>query len=74
MKVELHKPASKQVLTDALGLAGVQVDDGAVDLWTPLEQALAFDWALREHLGASDNPIQRRPKPSFVTAAQPAGG
>ncbi len=36
--------------------------------WTPLERLLAYDWGMREHLAASDNPIMRRPRPSFLSA------
>ncbi len=33
---------------------------------------MALDWAAREHLSASDNPVERRERPSFIrTANQP---
>jgi hypothetical protein len=51
-------------------LVEVTADQGAVETWTELELALAFDWAMREHLAASGNPVKRRDKPSFVTAAE----
>jgi hypothetical protein len=50
-----------------LALASVQIDAEAMEYWTPIELALAFDWAAREHLIASDNEgIEQRPKPNFV--------
>lgn len=33
---------------------------------TELERLLAYDWAMREHLRASDNVIRRRERPSFL--------
>ncbi len=38
-----------------------------LERWTPLERLLAYDWAMREHLAASDNPVKRRPRPSFLS-------
>jgi hypothetical protein len=74
MRIELYEPLDNQTLTDALGLVGARVSDAAIALWTRLERALAFDWAIREHLAASDNNvIRRRDKPSFVTAAEIPG-
>jgi len=35
--------------------------------WTPLERLLVYDWTIREHFRASDNPyIKRRLKPSLL--------
>lgn len=62
------------VLLDLLGLAGVTVPREAAEMWTPLERCLAADWAAREHLAASDNMNRRRPKPSFVIAAEALPG
>jgi hypothetical protein len=59
-----------QLVTDVLGLVSVTVPPAAAEPWTRMERLLAYDWAIREHLRASDNPVPRRDKPSFVTAAQ----
>lgn len=53
------------VLRDALGLVGESLPDDWV-LWTPLEAQVVCDWAMREHLHASDVPVQRRPRPSLL--------
>lgn len=38
--------------------------------WTPIELLVAYDWAIREHLRASDNTtVRRRVKPWFVDGA-----
>ena len=34
--------------------------------WTAEQREHAEEWAGREHLGASDNPIRRIPKPDFL--------
>ncbi len=44
---------------------------GDIETWTPLECALAYDWAMREHLHASDNIIHRRPRPTFTVHRTP---
>jgi hypothetical protein len=35
---------------------------------TEFERVLAYDWAAREHLRASDNLVRRRARPSFLEA------
>lgn len=40
-----------------------------VATWTRFERLLAYDWAWRVHLRASDNPVRRRPRPSFTLNA-----
>jgi hypothetical protein len=73
MRPELFTPEGvlePEMLRNFIGLVMVTVDAKAVESWTDLEMVLAYDWAAREHLHASDNPVQRRPKPSFVTAAE----
>lgn len=35
--------------------------------WTPNERSIVYDWAIREHLRASDNlTVRRRPRPYLV--------
>lgn len=38
----------------------------SIHAWTFYEKLLAYDWAMREHLSASDQPVRRRPRPSFT--------
>jgi hypothetical protein len=72
MRPELLCPEkiTSEAVADALALVGSQVDRGALGRWVHLEKVLAYDWAMREHLRASDGLIGRRDKPSFVTAAE----
>lgn len=60
---------SPATLRNVLLLAGHDVTETAIVPWTQLERLLAYDYAMREHLHASDNPIRRRPCPSFVRQA-----
>lgn len=34
--------------------------------WTELEKLMVFDWAIRIHLRASDNPTRLRERPSLM--------
>lgn len=75
MRPELLTPEGTldpEMLRNVFALIGVTVDQEALEPWTDLELVLAYDWAVREHLHASDNPVQRRPRPSFVEAAEKA--
>lgn len=61
-------PLTKTEVVDALALVGAEIDVTVTpeDL-SPLELLVMFDWAMREHLGASDNrSIRRRRRPSTV--------
>lgn len=55
-----------EIVSDALSLACVYYPSHKIGFWTPLERLLAYDWAMREHMSASDNPVQRRPRPYFL--------
>jgi hypothetical protein len=59
-----------EVVESALLLVGLPVVPplAVIEQWSPLELMVAFDWAMREHLHASDNPLMCRPRPWFVTA------
>lgn len=77
MRPELLTPAnfsadeySRTLLRDALSLAGVTVHQENLESWTELEMAVAYDWAVRVHLHASDNRVKVRDKPTFVLAAE----
>lgn len=58
-----------EMTRDILALAGARIAVETIQLWTGTERVVAFDWAAREHLSASDNAIDRRDKPWFVTVA-----
>jgi hypothetical protein len=63
------------VVQNTLALVGVTIGRHGrygIGHWTPLERLIAYDWALRCHLRASDNPTQLRPKPNFVEIAENA--
>lgn len=63
------EPLSVQDLHDVLLVAGADVPAGHIEQWTDNERALAYDWAAREHLAASDNPVKRRPVPYLIKGA-----
>lgn len=74
MRLTLWEPAGpldSDAVGDALSLV---VHDrslpAASDIakWTVNELRLAYDWAMREHFSASDNPVRRRPRPHFTIA------
>jgi hypothetical protein len=60
------------VLRDLLLLAGEDIPLERIGKWTPEERAQVADWAGREHLSASDNPVARRPRPSLLGEGQDA--
>lgn len=69
MRPELLEPAggyTPDVVSSALILVGVVKTPADVEPWTKLERAIAYDWSIREHLGASDNLVRRRDKPTFL--------
>jgi hypothetical protein len=77
VKLEFYLPEGEltpEVLRDMLQQVmepGVQVPLEAIGRWTRLEFIMAYDWAAREYLRASDNKrVQRREQPSFVAAAE----
>jgi len=58
-----------QLLQDLLSLvlpAEVTIPDTDISRWTAVERIIAYDWAMRGHLAASDNPIQTRSTPWFI--------
>lgn len=64
-----HMKLTAELTRDMLLLVSIGIPAAIVEQWTPNELALAYDWAAREHLSASDNPVQRRPRPWFITLA-----
>jgi hypothetical protein len=69
-RVEFLEPPGgidAEMLRDVILLAGgPAVPPERLARWTDLERLLAYDWAAREHLHASDNRTRRRPRPSFL--------
>lgn len=67
-RISFYEPAdlSAEVVSDMLSLVGVAIDEMFVRPWTELERLLAYDWAIRVHLRASDNIVRIRPRPSFI--------
>ena len=59
---------ARRVLCDLLSLVGVFCDAETVGDWTQQQRWEATKWAAAEHLGASDNPVKRLPRPSFLPA------
>lgn len=59
---------------DALALAGAEVPAEAIEQWTEGERMMAYDWAMRQYLRASDTAVRRRPKPWFVRVSASGAG
>lgn len=74
MRPELLPPrkVTDEVLLDVLALAGVMLLPEHIAAWAGMERHVAYDWAARVHLHASDNRVKVRDKPSFVQAAEDA--
>jgi hypothetical protein len=72
MRPEFMEPSvhlGAEELRDVLLVVCVDVPVDGIERWTEHERMLAYDWAAREHLHASDNPVRRRPMPSFIAAS-----
>jgi hypothetical protein len=52
---------------DVLLLVGLNVPVDLIAVQTPGDRERAVEWAGREHLGASDNPVRRKPKPEWIS-------
>jgi hypothetical protein len=62
-------PITIQLLVDVLSLIGVTVSMGKMATWTHNQRVDAYDWAIREHLAASDNnDVARVERPAFLPA------
>lgn len=62
----LDNPAPPVVLVDILALVGIGATEAQVAAWPLSKQVEAQVWAATEHARASDNPVPRHPKPSWV--------
>lgn len=51
---------------DLLSLVGVIVDKEEVATWSAIDRQAAEEWATREYLAASDNEVDRLPRPTFL--------
>jgi hypothetical protein len=72
MRITVYAPRAltPTAVHDALCLTDRPPPAETVRTWSKYELLLAYDWAIREHLAAADNPVQRRQRPSFT---QPDG-
>lgn len=73
LRDQIRDPRAARVVADLLELVGVHVDAGVIDApvqderWTPLQIAMAVEWATMLHFRASDNAFVRvPPKPEFL--------
>jgi hypothetical protein len=58
-------------LHDVLEMVGVTIGQASIGRWSRFEQIVAYDWAVRKYLVASDHPKRLlRDKPRFVITAQ----
>lgn len=60
-------PYTPDLVHNMLALVGVDIPAEDLKPLAPLELALAFDWASREHLRAADNLTRSRPRPHVLT-------
>jgi hypothetical protein len=73
MRPHLMEPQGEltaELLSDVLTLVSVTIPPERITRWTHLERVLAYDWAWRLHLRASDNLNHARQKPWFVTRTE----
>jgi hypothetical protein len=71
VKTEFLEPRelTAGVTRNVMLLVGADVPLEAVATWTRMELLVAYDWAMREHLTASDSRLRRREMPTFVRGA-----
>jgi hypothetical protein len=69
MRIEVFEPAelTPEVVRDVITLVADPPPLTTIATWTWFELLLAYDWAMREHLRASDNNVRRRDRPTFTT-------
>lgn len=67
----LKKPITISALETVLLVVCVEIDREFLVRWTPLQRAIAEDWAIRLHFNAADNyTVRVPPKPHFVKVAE----
>jgi hypothetical protein len=66
---DAEEELAPEVLRDMLLLAGITIPVAVIIAdWTPDQRREAATWAAAEHLNASDNDVERLPRPSFLPA------
>jgi hypothetical protein len=73
MRPDLWEPEDTldpELLSSVLELVSVHIPPEQMMRWTRLELLLAYDWAWRRYMRASDNLNHEREKPWFVSQAQ----
>lgn len=69
MSAYLLKPANDltaSIVQDALLLAGCDIALKTILKWNMMQWSVAYDWAMRVHLRASDNIIRVPNRPKFL--------
>lgn len=67
---EPQQPLTTGMLRDMLGLVSLDVPEAIIARWTENERRLAYDYAVRVHLHASDNnSVRVRVIPWFIKIA-----
>ena len=59
--------ATPDLLSDILTLVSWDVSPYVIESWAPAVRDEVQEWAAREHLAASDNPVRRRSQPEILT-------
>jgi len=69
-----YQPAelSAEVVVSVFELISTRLDPDVVEKWTEIELLVAYDYAIRNHLRASDNPTRLRDEPWLVKMAATA--
>lgn len=71
MRPDFHEPSGKLTADLVLDMLGLVTDPPPpleiIKKWTKMELLMAYDWAVREHMAASDNIVKRRERPWFTT-------
>jgi hypothetical protein len=71
MRTEFLEPRelSAFIVREVMLLVSTDVPLEDVATWTRMELLVAYDWAMREHITASDSRMKRREQPTFVRNA-----
>jgi len=71
---EAIDPADAKTLRDIMNLVGWDPDPQDVETWPLRMRVEAVVYCGREHLSASDNPVQRHPVPEWLRGIEPWKG
>jgi hypothetical protein len=69
MRVTFHAnayPTPRQVALVCSLVEEQHITEAAAERWTDLERLIVYDYAIRAHLSASDNPVRVRPRPRLL--------